>query len=114
MIAMPPYPAEPSNAWFQGCSMTAMPPSCSSEPSNACSALLDPPVQSYARWWWYSGSLLFFVQPVYGALLIHVDGAAPLFEQRILHCDVHVHVYRAQVNLSWSPVSAVAKLVARN
>ena len=67
------------------------------------------------------GSLLFFVQlvHVHGALLflvqrVHIDGAVSLFEQHILHCVVHVHVYRAQVNLSWSPVSAVAKPVARN
>ena len=114
MIAMPPSPAEPSNACFHRGSMTAMPPSCSSEPANACPALLIPPVQSCAWWWWYSGSLLFFVQPVHGALQIHVNSSVSLFKQHILHCVVHVHVYRAQVNLSWSPVSVVAKPVARN
>ena len=60
MIAMPPHPAEPSNAWFHVGSMTAMPPSCSSEPSNACPALLIPPVQSYAWWWWYTGTVVVY------------------------------------------------------
>ena len=54
------------------------------------------------------GALLFLVQRV------HVNGAVSLFEQHILHCVVHIDVHRAQVNLSWSPVSAVAKPVARN